>query len=400
MKNVVLLSTTKERPLRILTSRPDITMTVITEPQYASLHAPFVAPVYVENIEDFAMVRAAMLSVGHISDITHIITPSERTLQAGAYIRALLDLPGIPFKTANVMSNKYAMKQALKAAGLPVTPFRLLLDLADLPKVAVGMKWPIAVKPVLGTGSIDIAILKNLTHFEEFYQSAASTAHRARTKPLILEEEIDYLWEFHCDGIVSDGSVIFAQPGRFFEPLLGSIGNPNGSWAIPPDSADWVAICELHRSTVATTGLRDGITHMEGYRTTSGYLIGEISCRPGGGPITDLVLAQQGVDLWNAFIQLSLGEDTTIEPHKNTIQLAECWLPPRSGVIRRITTQDQLMAIPWIRSAAVAARAGDRIESAFHSTSQVATVIYEAPSYEEAFTRMSKLTDIFELEVA
>ena len=207
------------------------------------------------------------------------------------------------------------MKRAFEAAGLPVTPFRLLLDIADLPNVADGMKWPVVVKPVLGTGSIDIAVLRSLDHFEGFYQSAASAGHRARTKPLILEEEIDYLWEFHCDGIVHDGSVTFAQPGRYLGSLLGSIGSPNGSWVIPADSADGTAICELHRCAVQVTGLRDGITHMEGYRTKQGYLIGEISCRPGGSSITDLVLAQHGVDLWNVFIQLSLEEDITVDRH-------------------------------------------------------------------------------------
>jgi biotin carboxylase len=400
MYNVILLSTTKQQPLRILASRPDITMTVITEPQYSDLYRPFATPVYVDDIEDFTIVRTALLNFGHISDITHVITPSERTLQTGAYLRALLDLPGIPFETASVMSNKYAMKRAFKSAGLPVTPFRLLLDISDLPKVADGMKWPVVVKPVLGVGSIDIAILESPAHFEEFYQSAASAAHRARTKPLILEEKIDYLWEFHCDGIVCDGSVIFAQSGRYFESMLGSIGNPNGSWAIPTDSADGTAICELHRSAVEVAGLRDGITHMEGYRTTHGYLIGEISCRPGGAAITDLVLAQHGVDLWDAFIQLSLGEDVTVEPHGSTQQLAQCWLPPRPGIVRRITAQDELTTIPWLRSAAITAQAGDRIEPAFHSTSQVAAMIYEAPTYEAAFTRMSQLTEIFELEVA
>ena len=105
MNNVVLLSTTKEQPLHILASRPDITTTVITEPRYAHLYRPFTTPVYVDDIEDFAMVRSALLNSGRISDITHVISPSERTLQTGAYLRALLDLPGIPFETANVMSN-------------------------------------------------------------------------------------------------------------------------------------------------------------------------------------------------------------------------------------------------------------------------------------------------------
>lgn len=116
MSNVVLLSTTKERPLRILASRPDIAMTVITEPQYADLYRPFTTPVYVDDIEDFTMVRTAMLNSGHISDITQVITPSERTLQTGAYLRALLGLPGISFETANVMSNKYAMKRAFRVS--------------------------------------------------------------------------------------------------------------------------------------------------------------------------------------------------------------------------------------------------------------------------------------------
>jgi hypothetical protein len=243
-------------------------------------------------------------------------------------------------------------------------------------------------------------LLESPGNFEEFYRSAVSAAHRARTKPLILEEAIDYRWEFHCDGIVRDGSVVFAQPARYFDSLLAAMGNPNGSWVIPPGSTDWSAICELHDAAVKVAGLRDGITHMEGFRTTAGYLIGEISCRPGGASISDLVLAQHGVDLWEAFVQLSLGEKVTVEPHGSDLPLAQCWLPPRAGVVQRITAQEDLTAVPWIRSAAVAARAGDRIESTVHSSSHVAAVIYEAPTYEDAFQRMLQLTNIFELEVA
>ena len=315
-------------------------------------------------------------------------------------MRMLLGLPGISFEIANIMTNKFVMKQILAAAGVPVTPFRLLLSLNDMPLSVQHANWPLVLKPIFGTGSFGTHIFHSPKEAQKFLDSSRSNLLRASMVPFIIEEAVDYLWEFHCDGIVRDGEVIFATASRYFGSLLGLTGKPNGSCTIPSESADFHAILSLHRATVAATGLRNGVTHMEGYRTVNGHLVGEIACRPGGGGITDLVRAQYGIDLWDAFMRSSLGEWVSAQPCQQPTLFARCRIPPKEGVVRGLATRAELEAIPWVESANILVDVGDELLKASHSTSHVATIVYRASNHDAALGRMHELDRLFRLDVA
>jgi biotin carboxylase len=400
MKHVVLLNTTKEEPLRILTRRPGVKLTVITEPTHERLHARFVDALTVKDIEDIPAVREAVLTAAKSAPIDYIVTASERTVQAGAYMRTLLGLPGTSYEVANVMTNKFVMKRILAAAGLPVTPFKLLPNIDNVLVAAQGMKWPVVVKPIFGTAGIGIFTIADPEHGREFLGSAEADALRAATIPFILEQAIDYQWEFHCDGIVRDGSVVFAAAARYLGQVLKLHGQPTGACAIPVGSPDHDAIQALHRATVAAVGLRNGVTHMEGYRTADGYLIGEIACRPGGIGVPDFVRLRNGVDLWEAFICSSLEEEFVPGERANDDLLAWCTIPPKTGIVCGLTSQRELEEIPWVRHANVMVDIGDTLSAPWHNFSNVATVIYAAPDPDTALCRMAEVNAFFRLEVA
>lgn len=399
MKRVVLLNTTKEPPVRMLSQRGDISLMVVTEPANAELHAPYCDPVLIEDVEDLQSVRSAVLRRCPFDHVDYVVSSSERTLQAGGYLRSLLGIPGVPYDIANKMSNKYAMKRALANAGLRVTSFRLVKQLIDVPDCAADLKWPVVIKPVLGTGAINTFALDSLDDFHSFVQSPDSAALRHSSVPLIVEELIDFAWEFHCDGVVQDHEVLFAAPSRYFAPLLKGMGGPNGSFTIPADSVDRHTIQDLHRRAVAAVGLKAGVTHMEGYFTQGGYLVGEISCRPGGAAVPELVRAQYDLDLWEYLIGSSLNERLCVSPREKEGIFAQCWIPPVAGVVRSMTSQAELEAIPWVASARVVGDIGQAMGSAYHSSSYAAMIIYSAIDADHVMDRMEELTSLFRIRV-
>jgi biotin carboxylase len=391
LKRVILLNTTKERPVQILAADCGVQLTVITEPRYFSLHEPWAQVGLVDDIEDLPSVRDAVMRSCPDGNIDYVVSATERTLQAGGYLRSLLGLPGISFEVANTMSNKYAMKLVLSRAGLPVAPFKRLLHLRHLPLACSEMTWPLIVKPVLGTGAMNTFIVGTRDECALLYDSSPSAALRGMRIPLIAESLVEFEWEFHSEGITYDGELVFASAGRYFGSLFENMGKVNGSYMLSAASPEWQAIAELHRKSVAAIGLRSGVTHLQGFRTTAGHVVGEITCRPAGGAITDLVKAQYRVDLWRAFLDVSLGETPALDGGDQNATFARCWIPPVPGIVQSLATRAELECVPWVVSAEVTARAGDRVGPAVDSSSHVAMVIYHAATAEEAVARADEV---------
>jgi hypothetical protein len=59
--------------------------------------------------------------------------------------------------------------------------------------------------------------------------------------------------------------------------------------------------------------------------------------------------------------------------------------------VQSLATRAELECVPWVVSADVTARAGDRIGPAVHSSSHVAMVIYHAATPEEAVARADEV---------
>src|SRR5205814_2069912 len=81
-------------------------------------------------------------------ELHRVLAPFELSVPVAGYLRSYLGLPGLGFETANLFTNKYLMKRRAAAAGLPVTAFRVAYALADVPRKADEIGWPVVINPV------------------------------------------------------------------------------------------------------------------------------------------------------------------------------------------------------------------------------------------------------------
>jgi len=348
MINALLINTVSTEPIEALETDPELRLTVLTHPEYAHYYRPETPVVLVNDVTDLRQVGDAVVELIRTRPIDYVVAPSERGLQPAGYVRSFLGLPGTGYDTANRFSNKYAMKRALAAAGLPVAPFAALGSLLDLPRLATELGWPVVVKPVIGAAARNTHVLADRAAFAELLSSPHAAGLRDCRYPLILERFVDVDAEFHCDGVVGDGTVRFASVSRYVVPPLVRRGRIAGSYTLPADSPDLAPILELHRAAVVALGLHDGVTHLEVLRTGEGYLIGEISARLGAGGIGELVRLRTGVDLWQAFVDVSVGREPACTPTDSGDVVIACMLPARAGRVEYVTPAVELAALPGV----------------------------------------------------
>jgi hypothetical protein len=391
--HALLVNTISTDPIDMLETDPWIRLTVITHPEYASCYRPRTPVILIEDVTDLRQVRDAAVALLRAGPIDHVVAPSERSVQPGGYLRSFLGLPGTGYETANLCSNKLAMKRRLAAGGLPVAPFAGLGALADLPARATELGWPVVVKPVIGNASRDTHVVAGAAEFAELLASPRSAGLRRSPYPLIVERFVDVEAEFHCDGVVSGGEVRFASVSRYVVPLVRQYGRLGGTYTLPTGSPDIRPITDLHRAVVAALGVRDGITHLEVLRSGGDYLVGEIAARPGGCGVTDVVRQRYGVDLWRAFVDISLGRQPGCDPVDAGGVAAVCHLPTRPGRVEHVTTAAELAALPGVTGVRDLVRPGEVITGEVNSSAfagQVFLRVADEPGLAAALDRLER----------
>jgi biotin carboxylase len=329
-----------------------------------------------------------------------VVSPSEWSIQAGGYIRSYFGLTGANYKVANAFSNKFVMKQELAAAGLQVANFRMLNQFTDALTAGDELGWPMVVKRACGGGSEYVCAVRDADHLRALTTDDSTARLRAAPYPLMAEELIDIEAEFHCDGVVVDGKVRFAPVSRYFEPVLWSVGGVIGSYTLPDDHSDARIVADLHDQVVTALGLGDGVTHLEVFKCSRGYLIGEIACRPGGGGIAAQLRQQYGVDLWSTFLAVSLGDTIDVDTSQRSDHLIQYMLPRPVGTVTAITAIDDLLSAPGVVHADVKTRVGDTLDGPLDSSIYAGVVLMRADTETQVSERVAEIGRRFHVEVA
>lgn len=400
MKKVLLVNTSSDVAARRLQERTDIQLSVITSPNYRGFYDDGTDVTYVDDVEDLTQVRLAALGIRRRNAFDHVVSPSEYSLQAGGYVRSYFGIPGVGYEASNALSNKHVMKQRLQSAGIPVARFQQLAQLSDARDAARHIGWPLVVKPVIGGGSEDVFVARSPEEVTELETAERSASLRNSPYPMLAEEFVDIETEFHCDGVVIGGEVRFTSVSKYFAPLLQSVGKLVGSYTVPADDPDAKEIRDLHTDVVSALGLRDGVTHLEVFKVAGGYLVGEVSCRPGGGGIADLVRTHHGVDLWHVLIETSLGEAPAIAPQSMDGCSAVYFLPRPQGVITELSSADELLECPGVIHVEVRSRPGDVETGTLHSASQAGFALLHADTEEEVTRNVAELTRRYRITTA
>lgn len=210
-------------------------------------------------------------------------------------------VPGTPRKTAELFRDKASMKDALRAAGLPVARHKLLTSPDDARAFAAEVGFPMVLKPPAGMGA---KATFRVTSEESLLRAVAGMAVSA-SSPVLAEEFLKGR-EFSFETVTIDGTPRVRSISQYLPPCLEVIENPWIQWVcLLPRELDEPVYQDAEKmgfAAIRALGLDSGMTHMEWFQRADGSLaIGEIAQRPPGANISRMTGLAHGIDPYRAW---------------------------------------------------------------------------------------------------
>lgn len=274
-------------------------------------HVAIIDMIYSERVKSAA--RWMIENYG----IQRVVALHEKDMILAAQLRKVYSLPGMGVESTLRFRDKVLMKDTLSKKGYAGLPRYRAIGHGEILQ-SVPWEGRIVVKSRWGVGASQVRIVNDI--------AAANDAARELeqgSEQLEVEEYVAGSM-YHCDSVVSDGSIRFAavseyiaQPGHFSE------GKVAGSVLLLEGAVREAILAENER-VLGLLGMGSGVTHAEFFRRPSGELIFcEAAARPGGGGINDIISSAYDVDIIRAAIELQSGA---------TPDLSQCVGKPRHVV--------------------------------------------------------------------
>ena len=289
-------------------------------------------------------------------NVESVVTTDETCLRAAASLRGRLGLPGQSLDSATAGTDKHIQKDVLTAAGVPVARHLPVDGVAGMESAAEVLGWPLIVKPRRGFAAIGTVLIRDRDHLRELHTTGAfgpqevpaslhgSGIHNGLdhvSGGILVEQGIDVLAEFHCEILRHHGREIYALPGRYPGPLLGS--SVLGAVLLPPGHPHAQRITALARAAADALQLSTGFGHVEILLSRSGdLLVGEIGLRPGGAMLPHLIRLQHEIDIWSLAADLAM--DRVPQVSLRAEAQAVAWVAPMAppGLITAMDSPDDV----------------------------------------------------------
>lgn len=333
---VLLLNSDRPEIMRVLRARADVAVRIITRPDNAELYRDHPVAL-VDSFADLTQVQRAAHELAAHGPVDHVIAATEKSVVAAGLVRGLLGVPGPGFDLSLSSAHKRAMKDVLRAAGLPVAKHAQAATISDVPRAALRTGWPVVIKPVFGVNAMHTFRVDTLEELGEHHRAGTFADLEDLRLPIQVERAVYFSHEYHCDGVVQGGGVTHVGLSRYSTPPLGTSPYFDSGYVADQAEPFSLEVFDLHRRVVAALGLEDGVTHLEVFRTTDGPVVGEVAIRPGGCGISRLVWHAFGFDPWEELVRVSLGEAPT-QPGREPLPhvVGRTRLPAVDGLLEQV----------------------------------------------------------------
>jgi biotin carboxylase len=218
-----------------------------------------------------------------------------------ATARVRYGVEGTRPEVAELFRDKSRMKDALRAAGLPVARHCLVTSEKDARRFAEEVGFPMVLKPPAGMGA---KATFRVSALDAFLRAVAGM--RVSAESPVLAEEMLRGKEHSFETITIGGKAVTSSISDYLPTCLEVLENAWIQWACILPRENNAPVHEAARKmglrAIEALGLDTGMTHMEWFERDNGQLaIGEIAQRPPGANITRMTGLVHDVDCYRAW---------------------------------------------------------------------------------------------------
>ena len=253
----------------------------------------------------------AVLKLSKKLNIDGIMTyNSDPAAPTAAYVAEKLGLPGNPYQSVKIMSEKNLFRDFLISNGLNAPKFGNYLNIEDALCHINDFSFPIIIKPVDSSGSKGVTVVNNVNDVQNAIECALE---KSRSKKIIIEEYIEPVGkQLHGDGFVQNGKVVFLYLGdHHFDSTINNLV-PYSTTYPTEHPVEIVNACKNQiQDFISKVGFKNGGFNVElriSNKDNKPYII-DIGARNGGNFTPKVIEYGSGFNFLDRAIKIALGEN-------------------------------------------------------------------------------------------
>lgn len=333
---------------------------------------------------------------------------SEPFIVLAAAIREELGLPGISKERAYRCRNKYAMREAMKAAGVRIPRYRLARDRHSIYENAKELGFPCVIKPVEGASSTAVMLIQSDTELQYYLEELSFIPDKLNFQG---EMPRSFLVEEYIDGeeVCIDS---YVEKDRI-TPLMVCEKNPLRGplfiekWFLAPmrcQPEEWDRLIAFNEKCIKALGIDSGMVHAE-FRIQNGQLFFlEAGARPGGLPMAEMIELSTGINPVELMVNAAVGNNERLKlpSHVQSVALQYIYAD-KTGVVTKLEGIDECMKAPGIHSVTVHTGIGKTVFAPPHPKGfrpSIASVIATGETSDQCLDHLMYATRLIQWEIA
>lgn len=294
----------------------------------------------VDDVTNVASLEHAVRALGATHGaIARCFGAYEQLQQPLAIVRERLGIPGLSSEAAHNFRDKARMKDALRAAGVPVARHRLITSREDALVFIEEVGFPIVLKPPAGAGAIATQRIRDVASIDTMLAGYRATADN----PMLAEEFLRGT-EYSLETVSVDGEAIWHSLTRYGPTPLDVVENSWIQWTVllprEVDAPEFDDIRTVGAHALRALGMGTGVSHCEWFRRDDGTVaISEIAARPPGANITTMISRAHDIDFVAAWVRLMI--NGTFDPPDRRYAVGTAYLRGQgTGQVRTVEGLD------------------------------------------------------------
>lgn len=356
-------------------------------PEAVGFNVPGVVKEIISTIDIPAAVEAAKKH--RVDGVMTLAT--DMPMRTVAAVAKECGLVGISEDTAIKATDKSEMREALKAAGVPIPQFYRVKDIDEFRDAAEKMVGAFMVKPADSSGSRGVLRVEKIDDVAYEYAKSHSrngivVVEECMVGPEVSVETLAINGEIHVIQItdkITTGAPHFVEMGHT-QPTRLSCGDEIRQVAIAANKA---------------IGIKNGPSHTEIIVTRNGSKIVELGARLGGDCITThMVPLSTGVDMVEACIRIALGETPSINPSLHCGSAIR-YFQQHGGRVVGIEGTGEAKKLHGIKQVSIVHGVGEEITDIIDSGSRMGFVIAEGTDADDAEQKCEAALEKIKVEI-